>query len=105
MNRHPKPQTGSSRRLPVHWRDHLPDPEHYYRQHVAKLGPANAHGWAQGVCPLHEDQHASLSVHIGHPRGGWRCFAGCGNGDLVSFHMRLTGQPFIEAVRDLLGVR
>jgi hypothetical protein len=105
MSLHPNPSPRSSQRLPIRWRDRLPDPERYYRQHVARLGPANAQGWAQGVCPLHEDRHASLSVHVGHPRGGWRCFAGCGSGDMVSFHGRLTGKPFIEAVRDLLEVR
>ena len=30
------------------------------------------------------------------------CFAGCGKGDLVGFHMRLKGLAFREAVRDLV---
>ena len=38
-------------------------------------------------------------------RGGWRCFAGCGGGDLVGFHMRLRGLGFRAAVRELLEVR
>lgn len=94
-----------SARLPGNWRDRLPDPGTYYRQHVAKLGKAHGNGWAQGQCPFHDDRHASLSVNTANPRGPWKCFAGCGGGDLVSFHMRRTGQGFKDAVRDLMGVR
>lgn len=35
--------------------------------------------------------------------GGWRCFAGCGAGDLLSFHERLTGMGFRDAVAELTG--
>ena len=42
---------------------------------------------------------------MGSERGGWRCFAGCGGGDLVGFHMLLRGLDFKTAVRDLVGVR
>ncbi|WP_306581520.1 CHC2 zinc finger domain-containing protein [Dokdonella sp.] len=94
---------GRSGRLPANWRDRLPDPAAYYAQHVAKLGKPNASGWAQGACPFHDDHAASCSVHVGDARGGWRCFAGCGAGDLVAFHMRRTGLAFAEAVRDLIG--
>ena len=92
-------------RLPESWRDRLPDPARYYGQHVAKLGRPNAAGWAQGKCPFHEDRNASLSVQVNDAGGGWRCFAGCGGGDLVAFHMRATGKSFREAVRELLGAR
>lgn len=91
-------------RIPDNWRNRLPDPATYYGQHVAKLGNANATGWAQGVCPFHEDHNASLSVHVAGERGCWRCFASCGGGDLVGFHMRLRGLDFKGAVRDLLGL-
>lgn len=94
-----------SGRLPADWRERLPEPERYYRAHFAKLGKANAEGWAQGRCPFHEDRSASLSVNLHGERGGWRCFAGCGQGDMVGFHIRLTGKPFKDAARDLLGVR
>lgn len=94
-----------SPRLPRDWRNRLPDPESYYRAHVAKLGKANATGWAQGPCPFHDDRNASLSVNLRDERGGWRCFAGCGGGDLVGFHMRQTGKAFRDAVAALLGVR
>lgn len=101
-----RPRKGwQSPRLPANWRDRLPDPAAYYGQHVAGLGKPNGDGWAQGRCPLHDDRHESLSVHLAHPRGGWCCFAGCGKGDMVSFHERLTGKGFRDAVADLLGVR
>lgn len=96
---------GQSRRyLPKNWRDRLPSPASYYVEHVKQLGKPNAEGWAQGRCPLHDDKTASLSVNVGGRVGGWRCFAGCGNGDLVDFHGRLNNLSFKEAVRDLIGV-
>jgi hypothetical protein len=90
-------------RLPPNWRERIPEPETYYRARVEKLGPRYGNGWAQGRCPFHEDGTASLSVHLDSPRGGFRCFAGCGHGDLLAFHMRLTGLDFVDAVCDLVG--
>jgi hypothetical protein len=90
-------------RIPDNWRDRLPAPATYYGQHVAKLGKPNATGWAQGVCPFHDDHNKSLSVCLVGERGGWRCFAACGGGDLVGFHQRRTGLDFRAAVRDLIG--
>lgn len=95
----------STTRLPDNWRDRLPDPASYYAAHVAKLSRPNGTGWAQGTCPFHDDHNASLSVHVTDARGGWRCFAGCGGGDLVGFHMRRTGLAFRDAVADLLRWR
>jgi hypothetical protein len=89
-------------RMPSNWRERMPEPEAYYRARVEKLGPRHGNGWAQGRCPFHEDGTASLSVHLDSPRGGFRCFAGCGHGDLLAFHMRLTGLRFADAVRDLV---
>lgn len=90
-------------RMPSNWRERMPEPEAYYRARVEKLGPRHGNGWAQGRCPFHDDGTASLSVHLDSPRGGFRCFAGCGSGDLLAFHMRLTGLSFADAVRDLVG--
>ncbi|GAB3737327.1 hypothetical protein GCM10028794_19070 [Silanimonas algicola] len=87
---------------PTDWRDRLPDPAAYYACHLSKVTRPNADGWAQARCPFHEDKVASLSVHLTSPRGGWKCFAGCGSGDLVSFHMRLRGLPFPQARSELL---
>lgn len=89
--------------IPDNWRERLPDPATYYAQHVAKLSRANPAGYAQGICPLHDDHNASLSVCM-TGRGLWRCFSSCGGGDMVGFHMRLRGLDFKGAVRDLLGL-
>lgn len=104
---HPRPSRAvalqtPSRRLPGRWRQRLPEPDAYYRQHVPSVGRAGDDGWAQGLCPFHDDHTPSLSVNLDGRRGGWICFAGCGKGDLVAFHMRLKGLGFREAVRDLV---
>jgi hypothetical protein len=87
--------------LPQNWRDRLPRPEAYYSHALDKLTRVNGSGYAQARCPFHEDRAASLSVNV-TGKGGWKCFAGCGSGDLVSFHMRRTGSDFKAAVLDLL---
>ena len=97
--------TGSSARVPDNWRNRLPDPSTYYAQHVVKLGRPNQGGYAQGVCPFHDDHNASLSVHVTGERAHFRCFA-CGEkGDMVTFHRKRTGLDFAAAVRDLIGLR
>lgn len=91
--------------LPRNWRDRLPSPAAYYGARVAELERLQGgDGWAQGRCPFHDDQQASLSVNLAGAKGGWRCLAGCGRGDMVAFHMRLTGIGFAQAVRDLMEV-
>jgi hypothetical protein len=92
-----------SARIPANWRDRLPEPAAFYGKCVAKLGKPNCTGWAQGVCPFHDDHNKSLSVCVTGGHGGWRCFASCGGGDLVGFHSRLRGLDFQAAVRDLIG--
>lgn len=93
-------------RLPRDWRERLPAPDAYYGQRVTMLGKPNAQGWAQGRCPFHHDKAKSLSVQLrGAASGRWHCFAGCGKGDLVAFHQRITSKAFDFAVDDLIGVR
>lgn len=91
-------------RLPNNWREQLPSPAHYYGLVVLNLGVPNALGHARGRCPFHSDEANSLTLHVGNSRGTWRCDAGCGGGDLIGFHQRLTGLAFKHAVRDLWGV-
>lgn len=94
-----------SAHLPKSWRDRLPDPASYYRQHLECLGQPNADGFAKARCPFHDDHHPSLSVCL-QGRGHWQCYAGdgCGHGDMVAFHMKRTGLTFKQAVRDLIGL-
>lgn len=80
-------------------RDLLPSAEDYYRARLPDLRAPGATGWASARCPLHEDASASLSVNLEH--GGWRCHAGCGSGDLISFERQLHGLTFREACESL----
>lgn len=90
-------------RTPDNWRERLPDPATYYGHHVAQLGAPNGNGYAVGICPFHDDHNPSFGVKLTSGRGYWCCYAGCGNGDVVEFHQRLTGLDFNAAVRDLIG--
>jgi hypothetical protein len=50
--------------------------------HIAANGTAiqPSGGGVKARCPLHDDEHPSLSLH---PVRGWKCFAGCGQGRLT----------------------
>jgi len=87
--------------LPRDWRERLPLPFIYYAKHIEELGDPGGSGIAQGKCPLHGDDGASLSVnlHTGH----WHC-RNCGRGTLTVFHQRLTGMHWNDAVNDLIKV-
>lgn len=52
-----------------------------------------------GRCPFHEDSKPSLGVNL--TTGAWECFAGCGSGGAIDYHMRRTGLKFKEALLDL----
>jgi hypothetical protein len=79
-------------------RDLLPDPFSYYEHHLARV--VRRDQWAAACCPFHEDKNPSLSVNLLH--GGFKCH-GCGasGGDVLAFHMRLTGMDFIDAAKAL----
>lgn len=89
-------------RLPENWRDMLPDAASYYAGRLQKLKPASGVGWSQARCPFHDDGNASFSVNLSGNNGAWKCFAGCGGGDILAFHMRQTGLTFAEAARALI---
>jgi len=91
--------------LPQEWRDLLPTPHDYYQSRLVVLSSTNAAGWARTRCPFHSDREASFSVNFGSASGRWHCFAGCGSGDLVAFHMKQYGMSFVPAVRELIGLR
>jgi hypothetical protein len=55
-------------------------------------------------CPFHEDRIPSMSINT--EKGLWKCFAGCGEGGMVSFEMKLSGCDEATAkgnIRDTLG--
>jgi hypothetical protein len=51
-----------------------------------------------GKCPFHDDRLPSLSVR--DDVGAWKCFAGCGQGDVISFIQQFRGCGFKEAVSE-----
>ena len=103
MKRGPHSRSACAR-LPARWRDRLPYPADYFAANVRDLSRPNAFGWAVGTCPLHHDHDRSLSVHVTSERGGWRCGAGCGGGDMIGFHMLLRRLDFGAAVRELAAL-
>ena len=78
----------------------LPLPLDYYTRALGTNLRINNAGWAQARCPFHNDRNSSLSVRL-TGSGAWLCFAGCGKGDLISFHMKLTRLRFAAALSDL----
>lgn len=53
----------------------------------------------QGLCPFHDDNHASFSVNI--EKNYWHCFAGCGSGSVIDFWMKWQGCDFTTGVKEL----
>lgn len=94
----------SGAHLPANWRNRLPAAAPYFAQHLQDLGKPSSEGWGQATCPFHHDENRSLTVHLTGERGHWRCSGPCGGGDLVGFHMRVTGLDFKAAVRELVGL-
>lgn len=79
-------------------RDRLPSPEIYYAGKDARL--IGRGEWRSARCPFHDDTRPSLRVNV--RSGGFRCMVcGAHGGDVLAFHMQLTGLPFIEAAKAL----
>jgi DNA primase len=50
-------------------------------------------------CPLHDDKHPSFSVFKGEDGfWHWNCFAGCGDGDEITFLAILKGLSLTKAM-------
>jgi hypothetical protein len=56
----------------------------------------------RGLCPFHDDQHASFSVNA--EGNYWYCFAGCGGGSIIDFWMKWRGCDFTEGIRELARI-
>lgn len=82
----------------------LPTPLHYLTKRDLLKRPQRGE-WTQIICPSHKggaEKTPSLSVSL--VDGHFRCFAcGASGGDIVALHRLITGQKFVEAVRDLGG--
>jgi len=56
-------------------------------------------GCIRGLCPFHEDHNPSFGVNL--KTGAWECFAKCGKGGVIDYHMKRTGLKFKAALLDL----
>ena len=52
-----------------------------------------------GLCPFHEEREISFSFNL--LTGQWKCFAGCGSGNVIGFHAKKCGVSNKEAFKDL----
>lgn len=85
-------------------KESLPTPHLYLvKRDLLKRQPRGE--WAVITCPSHKggaEKTPSLSVSL--VDGHFRCFAcGASGGDILALHRLITGQKFIDAVRDLGG--
>lgn len=56
--------------------------------------------WRVMLCPFHDDSTPSLRINS--RKGCFKCMScEAKGGDLIAFHQKLTGKPFIEACKDL----
>jgi DNA primase len=58
--------------------------------------------WVNGFCPFHEDVK-TRSFSFNARTLAWKCFAGCGQGDVFSFVMRQKELPDFKSALDYLG--
>lgn len=54
-------------------------------------------------CPFHEDSAASFSLYAGDDGSErWKCFAGCGQGDVIDFLAKHHGLSNADACREFI---
>ncbi len=54
-------------------------------------------------CPFHEDSSASFSLYVGDDgEERWKCFAGCGQGDVIDFLAKQRGLSNSDACREFI---
>lgn len=58
--------------------------------------------WLNGLCPFHHDHTPSFGMN--KVSKVWKCFSGCGSGDLIAFLMRIMGISRIEAIRKVYEI-
>lgn len=75
--------------------------EEYYLKRIAKAKKAGA-DQIVGLCPFHEDRNESFGVDL--KTGKCRCYAGCIEGNVISFHAKLNRCDTKEAYKDLCKI-
>ena len=81
-------------------RDHLPNPEGYYTERAGLAFLERKGKWRTTACTFHG---GSDCMRINTDTGAFACMAGCGarGGDVLAYHMALTGCDFIAAAKEL----
>ena len=79
-------------------RNLLPDPPTFYENTGLRLSGRGK--WRTTSCTFHD---GSDSMRINLQTGAFVCMAGCGarGGDVLAYHMALTGMEFVEAAKTL----
>jgi len=77
----------------------------FYSEYIQKL-KSLGEGQYTGLCCFHEDESPSFSINV--ETGMWRCYAGCGDGNLYSFlerHLKIsTKKDRIKWLCEHLGI-
>lgn len=89
-----------AREIPDDFMRRMPDPLLYYARRVKGLTAADEFGWASAVCPLAR-YPLGHRIRIDMKTGNFNCPV-CGRGDLLLFHMLLTGLRFKACVLELI---
>jgi hypothetical protein len=84
-----------------YWSTHLPRPHNYFPTVINDLGTPGGSGHAQGSCPFHKDDGTSAKITVNLNNGLWHC-PRCGRGNMPTFHARLKGIDWSDAVNDLV---
>jgi uncharacterized protein DUF3631/CHC2-type zinc finger protein len=58
-----------------------------------------AHAKKSAHCPFHDDQHESFSIWQKEGKWWWKCHAGCGHGDEITFLEKLKGISSRDATK------
>jgi len=58
--------------------------------------------WVNGLCPFHHDHNPSFGMN--KISKVWKCFAGCGSGDIISFIEKAEGLGRIEATKKIFEI-
>lgn len=97
LGKYTKPTHGNSPKFGLN-RDLLPDVVEYLTARGYSLKGRGE--WREMLCPFHDDSSPSLRINT--RKGCFKCMAcEAKGGDLIAFHQKLTGKPFIEACKDL----
>jgi putative DNA primase/helicase len=77
--------------------------DNHWREFLEAGGVAFEGDKDTGLCPFHDDTGQSFSTYVSETTGhrGWKCFTGCGSGNLIDFYMKRHDLSFRDALQAL----